>query len=126
MRVFKKVDELKRNKNAIVTPLVNEIMNGKDISYLEAVKWGTLHESDAIQSFEMHESPNHIDKVVHKCGLFLKNNMPYIGATPDAIAICKCHGQAVLEVKCPLSIRNDNILNKWAETHFLKKDKKNG
>ena len=41
---------------------------------------------------------------IKKCGLFVDAKMPYIAATPDGFANCKCHGLAVLEVKCPYSL----------------------
>ena len=33
-------------------------------------------------------------------------NRAYIGASPDGIMYCKCHGKSILEVKCPYNIRN--------------------
>ena len=26
---------------------------------------------------------------------------PYLGASPDGIGFCQCHGQGIREIKCP-------------------------
>ena len=37
---------------------------------------------------------------------------PYIGASPDAVASCKCHGFCVAEKKCPFNIIEDKLITK--------------
>ena len=34
-------------------------------------------------------------------GLVINCQWPYMGASPDGIIKCKCHGKGVLEIKCP-------------------------
>ena len=38
-------------RNPKYTPLVNKIINGVDISGVDAVKWGKKHEADALRQF---------------------------------------------------------------------------
>ena len=44
---------------------------------------------------------------------------PYIGASPDAVASCKCHGFFVVEIKCPFNIRDKLITKNVSECSFL-------
>ena len=44
---------------------------------------------------------------------------PYIGASPDAVASCKCHGFCVVEIKCPFNIRDELITKNVIECSFL-------
>ena len=44
---------------------------------------------------------------------------PYIGASPDEIVCCSCCGEGVLEVKCPLCVKEifpDEELNGFCMT----------
>jgi len=41
-----------------------------------------------------------------KTGLFVDIEMPYIGASPDGIIKCKCHGRGTLEVKFPFCYKD--------------------
>ena len=108
------------------TPIVQKIMHlDNDISHMPAVKWGRDHESLGVKAFFIKEERNHDDLKVQKCGLFVDAKKPYIAASPDGLVTCKCHGLAVLEVKCPYSLHDMEIseisIQKCA---FLKLDEK--
>lgn len=68
--------------------------------------------------FYAKEISNHVDLKVQKCGLFLLKES-YIAASPDGIATCKCHGTALIEIKCPYTIRNKTITEGAKECQFL-------
>ena len=53
-------------------------------------------------------------------GLFVKNDLPYIGASPDAVCYCECCTRFVAEIKCPYSIREKEVANAWNGTGILK------
>ncbi|XP_046860912.1 uncharacterized protein LOC124454148 [Xenia sp. Carnegie-2017] len=42
-------------------------------------------------------------------GLQFKSKYPFLGASPDAISYCNCHGEGCVEIKCPYSLRNKTI-----------------
>ena len=48
-------------------------------------------------------------------GLYLDVDKPFIGASPDRIISCFCHGKICVEIKCPCSVSDksptDNDLN---------------
>ena len=58
----------------------------------------------AINSFLNLYRETHLNVKFDECGLFLDKDNPCIGASPDGIVTCSCHGKSCLEVKCPLSI----------------------
>ena len=35
------------------------------------------------------------------CGLVVNPKYPFMGASPDGIITCSCHGKSLIEVKCP-------------------------
>ena len=49
------------------------------------------------------QSCKHVKLTVHKCGLFIDEQHPFLCATPDAVINCDCCGCGLLEVKCPLT-----------------------
>ncbi|KAE8741812.1 hypothetical protein FOCC_FOCC012674 [Frankliniella occidentalis] len=43
----------------------------------------------------------HTNFKVREAGLFIPPNHPFIGASPDGFVRCDCHGNGLLEIKCP-------------------------
>ena len=66
----------------------------KDLSQIEAIRYGIEHEKDAIAEYEENFGE------VLKNGLFISRNYPMFCASPDGI-----QGDKIIEVKCPFSIR---------------------
>ena len=66
-----------------------------------ATLWGCQHESDAIGEFIETFAIDHIDTRLEQCGLVVNTEYPFLGASPDGIVYCACHGRSLLEVKCP-------------------------
>ena len=54
------------------------------------------------------------------CGLFLKSEEPYIGASPDRIFSCSCHPSACVEIKCPYSISHLSPSDPKVKLDYLK------
>ena len=91
-----------------------------------AVKWGNDHESSALFAYseaigaefksekdivvakevKMTQSGTHTDATVRTCGLFIKLDKQYVGASPDGLVRCLCCGTGVVEVKCPYRYRD--------------------
>jgi len=43
-------------------------------------------------------------------GLFINSEWLFIGASPDSIVECSCHGKGTLEIKCPYCHRDEDIV----------------
>lgn len=52
----------------------------------------------------LHENYN-----LRPTGLWISPENPHIGATPDALSSCNCHGTGCVEVKCPFSIKDQRL-----------------
>lgn len=114
----------KKNKGSTYTPLVFKILNkSDDISHLPQIKWGNDHEKDAIKAFMSDVASQHANGIngFKQCGLFIKPDYPFLAASPDGLFICDCCSPAVLEVKCPFSVRDQdiNVKDNYKRVDFL-------
>ena len=112
--IFTKVSSVTRATGSIkprTTPMAAEIIfRENNISNLASVRWGIENEQSALKYFYAKEGVLHTNFGIKKCGLFVDGKRPYIGASPDAIMECKCHGKSVVEIKCPYSIKDSHEL----------------
>ena len=72
------------------------------------VRWGLKHEAAARRKYEIVMKRKYPDLTVSTCGLIVKENIPYLGASPDGLVKYSFEGQTytgVLEIKCPASDR---------------------
>ena len=63
---------------------------------------------------EMKKSHKHF-KVVES-GFFINLDFPFVGASPDGLVECSCHGKGLLEIKCPWTYRNLSMQEYVAQT----------
>lgn len=79
--------------------LSEKIMEPK-IFYSKATMYGQIQEPYAIKKFE-----NTYDVQITKCGLFLSESHPFLGASPDGLL----NDEYTIEVKCPYSANYQDI-----------------
>ena len=53
-------------------------------------------------------SPQHENFELCNCGFVINPSYPHLGASPDGIVACDCHGVGVIEVKCPYCVRKQS------------------
>lgn len=75
----------------------------------KAIKHGCKYEESAIKAYEQHMKSQHVNFKIERCGLFIHKEYPYIHATPDCLVSCDCCGLGVVEIKCPISIKNGDF-----------------
>ena len=121
--VSAKVDSVARAKGTLkskTTALVSRLLHGSpNIDYIPAIKWGKEKEDQAYNEFHVKALAQHQQCKLSKSGLWVMKNKPYIGASRDGVMSCACCGNAVLEIKCPYSIRNSCVSDNWHQTDFL-------
>jgi len=79
--------------------LIKTICYPKAFSFTsKATSWGCQHER---QARDLYIKDHHDGFTVTDSGLVISSHWPYIGASPDGIVECRCHGKGVLEIKCP-------------------------
>ena len=81
-------------------------------------RWGCVYEQDAVKAYKHHAELHHQGFRIEYAGLFLHLDDPYIGASPDRIVCCDCHGKGVLEVKCPFCMK-DGLPDNDKENIFM-------
>lgn len=120
--VYTKVNSVVSNRSQTEprpTPLVSKLIDrDENLDHLPAIRWGQEHEEDALKSFYANEAMKHVDFKLEKCGLYIHQTKPYIGASPDALLTCKCHGTSPVEIKNPYTIRNESVIDGASQCDF--------
>ena len=55
---------------------------------------------------KIKEDESHFGFTMTNSGLIINLERPYLAASPDGLFNCQCHGDAVIEVKCPFKHRD--------------------
>ena len=94
----------KPSQSLIHTTMQYDISRGSDNKY---TRHGRVHESAARDeyTFTLHDDDHH-DVTVTETGLHVNAIRPFLGASPDGIVSCSCHGKRLLEIKCPYKYQN--------------------
>ncbi|WAR23894.1 ING2-like protein, partial [Mya arenaria] len=80
--------------------------------------WGTKNEPVARNDFQTYMEDKHQGFCVKQCGLFISEQFPYIGASPDGLVHCHCCGTSLLEIKCPYTLK-ESLLDSDSEKYCL-------
>ena len=73
---------------------------------VKAIKYGREHEGLARTCYENLQKCRHRNFEIQLTGLHIDARFPALGASPDALVNCDCHGMGVLEIKCPEKYMN--------------------
>ena len=77
--------------------------------YIPALIYGQNMEEIAIETYLQLNRSKHEHLRCLRMGLRLYEKAAMLGASVDGIIECDCHGQTLLEVKCPYSLRDKSI-----------------
>ena len=86
------------------------------------LKYGREMEPHAIASFTTMFETYHRKATVQSCPIFLCNDLPFLGGSPDSIVTCDCCGKFCLEVKCPFTIKGCVPLNPEVKLNYIRKE----
>ncbi|XP_057309027.1 uncharacterized protein LOC130647255 [Hydractinia symbiolongicarpus] len=86
--------------------LLNKLMNYTTIANTPALNYGRQCENKARTQFEEIFKKEHTCGLLRFTGLHVRADIPFLGASPDALINCTCHGEGLLEIKCPYKYRN--------------------
>ena len=87
-----------------------------------AMRWGIKHEKCAQAAYVSRMMAEHVNFSVRDSGFVIHREYPEIGASPDGVTWCDCHGEGSLEVKCPYILRDEDITTASEGTTCLSKD----
>lgn len=82
----------------------------------DAVIHGCKYEKEALLHYENEMKKHHKDFKITQCGLVVNKEHQFIHATPDFLCSCSCCGEGCGEIKCPISIKDNNF-----DDYILKK-----
>lgn len=80
----------------------------KDLN-VPSVLHGRNYEPVAIDEFKTQLPDLHRGGEILKCGFRICAKKPWLGASPDSLLRCSCHGNGVIEVKCPYMFRDTEL-----------------
>ena len=104
--VYTKVNTIKSTttkRSKDVDHILSLVMRSKNesLQHIPAVKYGITTEPDARKKYSKTYKKEHKHAKFTECGLFLHRDNQFLGASPDLIVECKCHGKGIVEIKCP-------------------------
>ncbi|CAN8006948.1 unnamed protein product [Ixodes hexagonus] len=73
----------------------------------EAIRWGVEKEPFSKKAYQDYVKTRHSDFRLRDVGFGVDGKDNFLGASPDGIWTCSCHGVGTLEVKCPWSLRHE-------------------
>lgn len=105
---FARVDSKMKNmgRRSDTDSLVKAIVGLQDTPQVTAMKHGNALEPKAKVAYRKVMKPQHKGFSMKESGLVICEGTPYLGATPDLVVSCKCHGTGLCEIKCPYSIKH--------------------
>ena len=90
-----------------------QVMQYNDCISVPATKYGSEKEPSARKHYINIVKQTHANLTVSITGLHVNPDFPCLGASPDGIVECRCHGRGLLEIKCPFKYRDG--LSGWRE-----------
>lgn len=101
-RVFTRVETLRRKPNEDPANLLLLLTKHRELGHCKAIKHGKSMEIHAKQAYKTYIKSQHRGAKFQDAGLMLDLNHPFLGASPDLLVNCMCHGAGLCEVKCPM------------------------
>ncbi len=86
--------------------LVNKILGRCSHATGPAIEHGVKHEPVARIQFISRQQHKHKNFKVAQKGIYIDNEFPCLGASPDGIISCSCHDESVLEIKCTYKFKD--------------------
>ena len=84
-----------------------------------ACSYGCKHEDVARKEYIFDMKKKHLQFDIKDSGLVLDPLYPFMGATPDRLINCGCCGNGVVEIKCPYSCRQKDMMEASEESSFF-------
>ncbi|WAR21700.1 hypothetical protein MAR_015675 [Mya arenaria] len=109
---------LKKGENSATDNLVDMLINGSNFKGNKATRYGNRQEPHAASLYVDKMTTDHVNCCT--CGLHICKSFEYLGASPDRIFKCACHGKRLVEIKCPFTFVDKS--RKIDSLDFITKD----
>ncbi|KAG0414184.1 hypothetical protein HPB47_008660 [Ixodes persulcatus] len=90
---------------SLLRSLVDCVLQRRPDVCTEGMQWGGDNEPNAKREYRLFMERNHNDFKLEEIGFVIDTRDSFIGASPDGIWSCSCHGVGILEVKCPAVLK---------------------
>ena len=94
----------------------------KDIFYIPSIDTATMKYGRDKEEITRKELAMKLNKEIKPCGLFIDNENPFLGASPDGLI----EENGLVEIKCPLSAEHltaeEAVVIAFFERYFYKKN----
>ena len=91
-----------------------------------ATRWGCEHEATTVEEFLDWFAVEHSDCSFSNSGFIINSEFLFLGASPDGIVCCSCHGRYLLEVKCPYRCCDKGLHEAVKDRSFFLKENDDG
>jgi len=88
---------------------VDTLIHGSTFKGNISTKYGQVNEPKALAKYMDIMKEGHSGCKLKTSGLVISDRFDYLGASPDSIFECSCHGKRLVEVKCPYTLTDKNI-----------------
>ena len=112
--IFKTVADKVTDENKVRNPdkvktAVMKVCGYSRTFQSKATSWGISNEPVARSCYLKKMKKSHKKMIVKESGFVVNLDHPFIGASPDGVVSCECHGVGLLEIKCPWTNRGCTI-----------------
>ena len=90
---------------------LKSVMRYTEFKGNSATRHGIKFEKKAQKAYVELVEKEHQEFSLCDTGLHVDHEVPYLGASPDGLVDCICHGKGLVEIKCPFKYQNG--LDKW-------------
>ncbi|KAM3619822.1 uncharacterized protein V6R79_014096 [Siganus canaliculatus] len=79
-----------------------------------------------VESTRVFDNLHLTQQQVQASGFVINPDYPWIGASPDGLVTCTCHGDGVLEIKCPFSSKDCTLTESCKDPSFCLRIEEDG
>ena len=90
--------------------IILKVCTASKISKSPAISWGKSNEKRALKAFEDSMTDVHGGCNVEVTALRLHKKYHFLGASADGLGSCRCHGDFLVEIKCPYSLKDKQTI----------------
>ena len=116
-----------RRPCSIDSSIIRTILGLNTFKGNSSTRYGNEMEGTALELYKKTMLSSHQNVTISPSGLIVRPDLPHLGASPDALIKCDCHGEGVVEIKCPSSAASLTLKEyatlKSSPLHFDENDK---
>ena len=110
--IHTRMNNVQKGKACEADRIVQQCLGKTKFKGNAATRYGLANEARAAREYIKVNKTEHVKFRLKTSGLVVDTTYSFIGASPDRIAECECHGSWIVEIKCPATMADQ------AQQHF--------